>query len=145
MAHLASVAARTGPVMLWAMRFTRWQNPSLPQTLQIAIILLYINAAFTVIFGGGVPGPLGLVIVVGSVLAGLGMANLQRWGYYLGLAVCVLGVLPYVLIVADGRAGDLFNVSILIGLIFDVARLALLLHPESRSYQRIWFEPSKRS
>lgn len=144
MAHGPEVGAGTGPVMLWPMRFSRWQNPSLPQTLQIAILLLYISAAFGVLFGA-VFSLLGLVIVGGSVLAGLGMANMQRWGYYLGLAVSVLGVLPYVLIVAAGRAGDLFGVSILISMIFDVARLALLLHPESRSYQRIWFEPSKRS
>lgn len=144
MAHGPEVGAGIGPVMLWPMRFNRWQNPSLPQTLQIAVLLLYISAAFGVLFGA-VFSLLGLVIVGGSVLAGLGMANMQRWGYYLGVVVSVLGVLPYVLIVAAGRAGDLFGVSILISMIFDVARLALLLHPESRSYQRIWFEPSKRS
>lgn len=33
------------------MRFTRWINPMLPQTLHIATILFYINAVFGVLFG----------------------------------------------------------------------------------------------
>lgn len=126
------------------MRFTRWLNPSLPQTLQIAVLLFYINAAFLVLFGAAF-NPLGLLIVVGSVLAGLAMANLQRWGYYLGLAIAVLDVAPIVLLVVHGHANVLLSLQGFMYIIFPVARLALLLHRDSRSYQRIWFEPSRRS
>ena len=57
------------------MRLNRWLNPSLPQTLQIATFLFYINAGFNVI----------------------------------------------------------------LSLIFPVALFLLVIHPESRSYQKIWF------
>lgn len=112
--------------------------------LQIAVMLFYLSAGLGVLFGAAF-SPLGLLLVIGSLFAGLGIANLQRWGYYLGLVISLLGLLPYVLVVLDGRANDLFELSPLIGLIFAVARLVLLLHPESRTYQRIWFEPSKPS
>lgn len=111
--------------------------------LQIAVFLFYISAVFGLLFGGA-STLLGLALVIGSVLAGLGIANLQRWGYYLGLAISVLGLAPYVLLILDGRTDELFG-GLVISLIFDVARFVLLVHPESRTYQRIWFEPSKPS
>ena len=51
-------------------------------------------------------------------------------------------MLPYLIYVFDGGSGGigrLFDVSLLIQLLFPVAQLALLLHPMSRDYQRIWF------
>jgi hypothetical protein len=108
----------------------RWTNPHQPQTMQIAVFLLYINAFFQVIFGG-LFGPIGLAIGVGGVAAGFGMANEQKWGYVLGLAVAAL---PLVLRIVSGD--PLYNFA---GLILEVALVALLLHPQSRDYQRIWF------
>ena len=35
---------------------------------------------------------------------------------------------------------DVFTSTLLISLLFDGALVALLLHPMSREYQRIWFE-----
>ena len=108
----------------------QWTNPSQPQTLQIAVFLLYINAVFALLFGG-LGSIYGLMIIAGGVAGGLGIAQEKRWGYGVGLAVALL---PFVLIIA----GKVF-VGGLISLLFDIALVALLLHPQSREYQRIWF------
>ena len=108
-------------------------NPSQPQTLQIAVFLLYFNAAFTAIFGG-LFSVFGLLIIAGCAAAGFGIANEQKWGYGVGVAMAVL---PLALVVLSLLGGS--GVSI-ISLMFDVALVALLLHPQSRDYQRIWFK-----
>ncbi len=108
----------------------QWTNPSQPQTLQIAVFLLYINAVFAVLFGG-LGSIYGLLIIAGGVAGGFGIAQEKRWGYGVGLAVALL---PFVLIIA-GKA----LITGVIGLMFDIALVALLLHPQSREYQRIWF------
>jgi len=121
------------------MRFTRWTNPSLPQTLQIGMFLLYIDAAFGVLFGAVFAFPLGTVIVIGSALAGLGIANELRWGWQLGVAVSALALLPFVLLAMVDGVGALFSPANLLSLLFPVAQFALLVHPQSRDHQRIWF------
>jgi hypothetical protein len=119
--------------------FQRWTNPSHPQTLQIAVFLLYASAVFSVLFGWAFT-PIGLLVTAGSLFGGLGIANDKRWGYNLGLAISVLGLLPFVWLAASDGIGELLDLTILIGMIFPVARFALLVHPMSRDYQRIWFE-----
>ena len=112
------------------MAMRQWTNPSQPQTLQIAVFLLYMNAVFTLLFGG-LGSIYGLMIIAGGVAGGLGIAQEKRWGYGVALAVALL---PFVLIIA----GKVF-IGGLISLLFDIALVALLLHPQSREYQRIWF------
>jgi hypothetical protein len=116
------------------MAMRQWTNPSQPQTLQIAVFLLYINAAF-IVLGGGFLSPFGLLFIGGGVGAGLGIAQEKRWGYGLGLAMAFL---PFVFRISAGGIGGLFGVN-LINLMFEIALVALLLHPQSREYQRIWF------
>ncbi|MDE3203022.1 MAG: hypothetical protein KGQ66_02235 [Acidobacteriota bacterium] len=107
---------------------------SQPQTLSSATIILYINAVLGLI-GGQLWAtyygfPLGAVLVLGQGAAGLGIANEKKWGYWLGVvlvAVWVLFLIKY------------FAFVDIITLIFYVALLALLLHRQSRSYQKIWF------
>jgi hypothetical protein len=108
------------------METRRWTNPSQPQTLQIAVFLFYINAFFGVIYRM-VFNPLGLVWVVGCVAVGFGIANERRWGYLVGLVVAAAGLLLG------------FTGTGIIGIMFGIALVALLLHPQSRDYQRIWF------
>jgi hypothetical protein len=111
----------------------RWVNQAQPQTLQIAVFLLYLNGAFTLLFGG-LFYALGAVVIVGSVAAGYGIANERKWGYFLGVGMALL---PFALVIATGSSvfsGGLLN------LLFEVALVALLLHPQSRDYQRIWFK-----
>jgi hypothetical protein len=115
------------------MESRRWVNPTQPQTLQIAVFLLYLNGVFTLLFGGLFYG-LGILIIVGSIAAGYGIANERKWGYGLGLAMALL---PFILIIAN-RSNPLNGG--LINLLFEVALVALLVHPMSRDYQRIWFK-----
>ena len=117
------------------METRRWINMSLPQTLANAVILLYINAAFAVLFGA-VLGALGLVLTAAMVGAGYGIANERRWGYQLGVGVAFA---PAVLrFLFAGGINGIFAVN-LIGLVFEILLIALLVHPQSREYQRIWF------
>jgi hypothetical protein len=119
------------------METRRWTNPSQPQTLYMATFLLYINAVFGLLFGGF--GIIGLVLVVGAVAAGFGIANERRWGYLLGVAVAVLDLLPFVLYIFANGVGSVFDVTLLLQALFPVALFALLMHPMSREYQKIWF------
>ena len=117
----------------------RWTNNSQPQTLQIAVFLLYATALFTLVFSlasGAVPGILLMAVVAAGVAAGLGVANEKRWGYWLGVVVAFL---PFALRLWFGGVDAVLGGS-LINLMFEVALVALLLHPQSREYQRIWFK-----
>jgi hypothetical protein len=116
------------------METRRWVNQSHPQTLQIAVLLFYLDAAFNVLFGA-VFSPVGLVITVAEVYAGVQIAGEKRQGYRLGVALSVF-VVAFVLVVFNS---DILSLEGLMALLFPVARLALLLHEESRNYQRIWF------
>ncbi len=119
-------------------QFSRWTNPSLPQTLQMGMFLLYIDAVFGLLGLRGPIGLFGLVLVVGSALAGLGIANEYKWAWKLGVAVSTLALIPLVIILADDP-GEIFDISLLIYAIFPVAQFALLIHPQSRQYQKVWF------
>jgi len=116
------------------METRRWTNPGQPQTLQIAVFLLYINAAFGLLFGS-----LGLLFVVAFAAGGFGIANEKSWGYWLAVVAAGARVALFLpIILADG-IGSILNLSVLLAMLFPVALFALLVHPMSRSYQRIWF------
>lgn len=116
----------------------RWTNPRQPQTLQIAVILLYIDAFFLLLFGAAF-SPLGLALLVGSVAGGLGIANERRWGYHVGVAVAGLAVLFLALAALGEGIETLFDLEFLIQAVFPIALFVALVHPTSREYQRIWF------
>jgi hypothetical protein len=122
------------------METRRWTNPTQPQTLQIAVLLLYINAVFGVLFGQiFVLFPLGLALTLGQAAGGFGIANERKWGYWLAVSVASLGLLPGLLTIAADGVGSVLDIWFLISMMFPVALFALLLHPMSRDYQRIWF------
>lgn len=102
------------------------------------MFLLYIEAFFGV-FGQLFVFPLGTFLVVGAAAAGLGIANELRWGWTLGVVVSALGLLPFAFAVLSDGIGALLSFGVLINLIFPVAQLALLIHPQSREHQKIWF------
>ena len=106
----------------------RFFDPSQPQTLQIATILLYIQGVFA--FLG-----LSLLFAVGYGAAGYGMANGKKWGYGLALVVAALRIVDLI----AGSSIDMVIRYQTIELMFTVALLALVLHPQSREYQKIWF------
>lgn len=112
----------------------RWTNPSQPQTLQGAVLFSYVNAAlafvYTLVLG---MQPL-LVVFVLLAVAALGIANEKRWAYWGGVVLASLYLLAELAaMVTGGSMGGILN------LLFAGILVVLLLHPESRHYQRIWF------
>jgi hypothetical protein len=146
----------------------RWVNPSQPDLLQIATWLGYFRGAFILLlgldfqfiafplsdvedrtFGSGatVSNPL-LRIGLPVLLAGGAwlLANGRRLGWQLlvvGAALPLLGrlLVAFGIYLGDYDAGAYspFQYDV-IGLIFEVALLALLVHPRSRQYEKVWLE-----
>lgn len=104
----------------------------------MGMFLLYIDAVFGLLGLRGAIGPIGLVFVIGSALAGLGIANEYKWAWKLGVAISAIALIPLVIILATDP-GEIFDISLLIYAIFPVAQFALLVHPDSRNYQKVWF------
>ena len=111
----------------------KWFDQSQPQTLQGAVIFSYINAAlgvlFFIIFGGI---SIALILLAG---AAYGIANEKRWAYWAAVVLACLYLLGQIIVflTGGGFAG-------ILALLFAGLLVALLLHPDSRSYQRVWFK-----
>jgi hypothetical protein len=115
----------------------KFLNQAQPQTLVLGTLLLYINAAFGLLFGViSTSLLLGLVTIVGLAIGGYGIANEWKWAYAVAVAAAILQL---VMLLAVFGA-EVINFPVIITLLFDGALVGLLLHPESRSYQRIWFK-----
>lgn len=112
----------------------RWFDQSQPQTLQGAVVLCYLRAAFGLLWIILGAYPLFEVVPLALGLAGYGVANDRRWGYWLGVVTAGLTVFLDLLAVVVGAYGIVLN------LLFTLVLLALFLHPQSREYQRIWFK-----
>jgi 4-amino-4-deoxy-L-arabinose transferase-like glycosyltransferase len=111
----------------------KWVNQFQPQTLYLATILCYLNAVFGLLRGLALLN----LVIVGCLAAGaFGIANEKKWGYATAVGGAVLQVL--LLVVVFGTA--VLTSTVVISFLFDAALVALLLHPMSREYQRIWFK-----
>ena len=135
--------------------FRRWFDRMAPQTLQIATMLLYLNGFFALIGfmdrsdwvgyarvdKGGVGAVVGLAVIASFILGGLLMANDRRWGWRLGLFAAFSPFLLRFWIRSDSRFDmwDRISGGNTISLIFDVALCVLLLHPQSREHQKLWY------
>ncbi len=133
----------------------RWFDRSQPQTLQIATWLLYLNAFFDLInFLGrdgalgyarvvkGFPGTVvGLAMIVACVAGGFLMANERKVGYYLAVVAAFSPFLLRFWLLSGSGASVLTKLTgrDTLGFVFEVALCALLLHPQSRDHQRIWY------
>ena len=119
-----------------AMASRRFLNPAQPQTLVIAVYLLYLNSAFLLfdLFRLGIFPRLYVLAAIGGFIGGWGIANEKKWGYFLGIAMAIFpfGLRFY-------YSGNPLS-SNLLSLMFEIALVALLLHPQSRDYQRLWFK-----
>ena len=134
----------------------KWFDRTQPQTLQIATWLLYINAFFAVIdlldtngwIGvarvrhGALGTFVGIAIIVAYVGGAFLMANERKIGYILAV---VAAFSPFVirLWLLNGTQFSIFDKitgNNTISFIFEIALCALLLHPQSRNHQRIWFK-----
>jgi hypothetical protein len=116
-----------------ASRELQWFGRSQPQTLQGAVILCYLNAFFGLI--GLLAGALPAFVLLAEAGAGLAIANERRFGYYLGVALAFI----YLAFQLIGLVAFSFNFSVLLSLAFAVVLVVLLLHKESRDYERVWF------
>ena len=116
----------------------RFFDPNQPQTLQGAVLFSYLNAGISILsflsahnFWSRL---VALTLIVGGVGA-FGIANERRWGYY--LAVGVAGVFLVAQVVMFFLFPFVF--AAMLNLLFSVFLLAVVLHPTSRSYQRLYF------
>ncbi len=110
-----------------------WFDSHQPQTLQSAVLLCYLNAIFGLL--GVVGGDLPAFVLLAEAAAGLAMANERRWGYYLGVVLAVV----YLFFQLLGLVAFSFSLGYLIGLAFAAVLVALLLHGDSRRYEKGYF------
>ncbi|UDY36017.1 hypothetical protein [Dermatobacter hominis] len=130
----------------------RWYNPRLPQTLVVSQWLLYFDAfwALLAVLTGGILGSvLGAVLLLGSLAAcvygAYGIANELKLGYqvallaaFLPFIIRIIAVIQAGVPIAD-HIGFILVPGGIINAIFVYALVALLLHQQSREYQRVWF------
>jgi len=128
-----------------------WVNSRQPQTLYISQLLMYFNGVLAILFGGlsavgrfdlfgsrALGTAAVLLLTIGMVAGAFGIANERRWGYRLGLAAALAPLLITVGVVMTSGVERALRDPI--GLMFEIALVALLLHPMSTSYQKIWFK-----
>ena len=72
------------------------------------------------------------LIGVGMIVAGYGIANDKKLAWKLGVTTSLLST-------AMRLASQSIEFNVIFSLVFPVALLALLVHPLSRDYQKIWF------
>ena len=129
---------------------TRWYNPRVPQTLAISQFLLYFDAFWAVVallaVGAG-PAAFILLIAVGAYVYGAwGIANEKKAGYKVAVAASFLPLAARVVESFDRAGGPLSNLTYIllgagiIGALFEYALIGLLLHPQSREHQKVWFD-----
>ncbi|MFM8602062.1 MAG: hypothetical protein ACKORY_04160 [Actinomycetota bacterium] len=134
----------------------KWFDQMLPQTLQVATWLLYINGAFAIldwidrsdIYGiwrwyGGIGGVIAPFACLSYVAAGLLMANGRRLGWQLGIAASLSPVALRALLKFQHETGLPLSWVLtqrnLVSFLFEAALVALLLHPMSRTHAARWF------
>jgi hypothetical protein len=140
-------------------------NTAQPQTLQGAVFLLYANVLFALLFRTGRQGVfalaaysltrgsisfqnatrIGNIVAVLDVLGSAGaaylIANEKKIGWRLGVVVAALPIVALLILVVAGypaRTNILDAISV--SLIFDVALLVLLVHDQTRAYEKVWFK-----
>ncbi len=142
------------------LNFRKWTDRLQPQTLQIATFLLYINGFFAFIsvldktdylgyfrYRWGLGILVGLFVVAANIFGGFLMANDRKSGYWLAVvaAFAPFALRYWALSDLESLNGgsfslwDKFTGGDTIGFIFEAALCALLLHPQSREHQRLWF------
>lgn len=121
-----------------------WVNRHQPQTLYIAQLLMYFQGGIGLLLfllgARGLPAYM-LIIVVGKLVAAFGIANEMRWAYKFGVVIAALPILLLLRLAVTDDVRWLWGDPV--GLLFDIALIALLLHSHSRSCQRYW--PKRRN
>ncbi len=119
-------------------------NPSLPQTLQIAVLLLFTSGFIAILRGfANITGTSGAGVILGGVLAfaaAAGIVRDRKNGYRLAVFYSGWSMLWTSLSISAG-----FSVFDLVGLLAAAVLLALLLHPMSRACYERTTEPPMTS
>ena len=117
----------------------KWFDQTQPQTMQVAVMLLYLTAAINVILGfvigGG--GFFLLLVSAGMVGGAYGMANEQKSGYVVAL---IFACMPIAFLIGLSLYYRHVIFPGFINTLMQVALIALLLHPQTREYKKIWFK-----
>ena len=111
-----------------------------PPTLQIAVMLFYFFPAFDIIAFAlfRTFNPILFIFEMIGAVCAFGIANEKRIGYLGAIAIALLRLVAFIgLSLLWGESILSFNG--IIALMFDIALIALLVHPQSREYQKIWF------
>jgi hypothetical protein len=132
----------------------KWFDRMAPQTLQLAILLGYLDGAFALLEILDSSGPLAWVrfrvpfgialaflVPIAHAAGGFLMANERRIGWKVAVAASFSPFVVNFVAYGDVGAGlrrQVFGGSI-ISFAFDVALVALLLHPQSRAHQKMWY------
>jgi len=143
----------------------RFFNPSQPQTLQGAVFLLYANVVLALLYRTGGEGLFALTayslsrgkvglnastlvgnliaiaVVLGSAAGGYLIANEKKLGWRIGLVVAAAPLVSLIILLVLGYPHRLgIGDAISIKLLFDIALVVLLVHDQTRSYEKIWFK-----
>jgi hypothetical protein len=116
----------------------KWFDNTQPQTLQGAVILSYITAVFGLI--AILQGSVAEIVPLALGVAGYGIANEKKWAYRLGIVLSGLNAFLSVIIFVLVLSASLSGVLVLASVLFAIVLFALLVHPQSREYQRVWFK-----
>ncbi len=143
----------------------RFFNPSQPQTMQGAVFLLYANVVVALLFRSGGQGDFALAaysltrgslsvslatlignliaigVVVGSAAAAYLIANEKRIGWRIGVVVAAAPLVALVILLVIGYPQRLSLANLIsISLLFDIALMVMLVHDQTRSYEKVWFK-----
>ena len=139
-----------------------WLNREHPQTLQIFVMITYFRAIFAIVLSGISPylkfignagrlpwyATLFFILGFAGIVGAIAVANNRLWGYILSIinaffpfAIAIFFVIFYHLSFF-GYIKSLISPDALIETIFQIAIIALLLHPESRNFVKRRFTKS---
>lgn len=79
----------------------------------------------------------GVLLVVGKIVAAYGIANTKRSGYFLGVIIAALPLCANIFL-AIVELSPMILFSQPLSMIFAAATVGLLLHPDSRAHIRNW-------
>jgi len=118
----------------------RLLNDAQPRPLFLAQFALYVWAPFTVV-QSVLSGFSAYVLLLAPLLALMawGLSNESRWAYWMGIIVSALSLIP-VLNDLVHRPSLLLHIDFLGRLAFPLIVIGLLTQPESREYERVWFQ-----
>lgn len=114
----------------------KWFDQAQPQTLQAATLFCYLNAALALFYLLVLRSASSLVLILLLALAGAayGIANERRWAWRAAIVLSGLYLVLQIVVLFYGA-----SLGILLNLLFAGVLFVLLVHPQSREYQKIWF------